>query len=81
MGLFGVRVGLGADGKNQIENKMPFVAVAIVSNGNGRIIPENRDAIRKGVPIDIDVSGADERNGGFDGVGWDGDGNGSGHGD
>lgn len=64
-GLFGVGIGLG-DGENQIENKMGFVAVVVVSNGDCRIVTENRHSVGEFVPINVIETGADEGDGGFD---------------
>ena len=72
MDLFGVRIGLG-DGENQIENKVGFVTVAVVGNGDGRIVAENGDAVRKWIEVNIVEMGANECDGGVNVSGWDGD--------
>lgn len=63
MGLFSVRIGLGADGENEIENKMAFVTFAIVGDGNGRVVAEDCHPIGERIPINIGETGADEGDG------------------
>ena len=64
-GLFSVRVGL-IDGENQIENKMGFVTVVVVGNGDGRIVAENRHSVGEFVPINVVETGLNEATSGFD---------------
>lgn len=59
MGLFSVRIGL-SDGENQIENEMPLVAVAVIGDGNGRIVTEDRDSIGEWVEVNVNEMGADK---------------------
>lgn len=78
IGLIGVRIGLG-DGENQIENEMTLVAVAVVGNGDGRIVAENRHSVGEFVPIDVVETGANKGDGFLDGIGGDGDADGLDH--
>lgn len=54
MGLFSVRIGLG-NGENEMKNEVAFVSFTVVGDGNGRIVAEDCDAIRKVVVIDVVV--------------------------
>lgn len=70
MGLFSVRIGRG-DGENEVDDEMPFVAVAIRRNGHGGVIAKNCDAVEMRVPVDVIEGALDPADGIFDAKEWD----------
>ena len=54
MGLFSVWIGL-SDGENEMKNEMPFVAFAVIGDGNGRVVSEDGDAVGEMVAINVIV--------------------------
>ena len=58
--LFVEGIGGQRSGTHKIKDEVSFVAVAGFGNGNGRIVTEDCNPIRKPVPIHVNESGTNE---------------------
>lgn len=71
MGLFSVRIGLGGDGENEVDDEVAFVPVSVRRNRNGRVVSEDRDAVEMRVPVNVVEGTLDPTDGIFDAQEWD----------